>query len=120
MARWATTIHMSHNAVKVLVTDEEGCDLLRARLPRRCDHPRALLTLLEGMALWSGNSLTAVISAPRPVYAACDPHLFGGDLYPVDSALVRLDFLELNSRQFRLRGLGSFRDVLLAHQRGRR
>jgi len=120
MARWTTTIHLSHNAVKTLVTDEEGSDVLRARLPRRCDHPRALLTLLEGMALWSGSPLTAVISAPRSAYAAYDPLLFGGDLCPVDSALVRLDFLELGSRQFRLRGLGNFRDVLLAHHRGRR
>lgn len=119
MARWATTIHLAHNAVKILVTDEEGSDLLRARLPRHCDHPRALLTLLEGAALWSGHPLTAVISAARQGCGS-DPRLFGGDLFPVDSALVRLDYLEPESRRFRLRGLGSFRDILMAHRLGRR
>lgn len=116
MARWTTSIHLTGTTLKVLVTDEDGSDLMRARLPRRCDHPRALLTLLEGLALWSGNPLTAVISAAGrgQIY---EPLLFGGDICPADSALVRLEFLELDRPRIRLRGLGSFRDVLQAHHR---
>lgn len=30
-------------------------DLLRAVLPRPLAHPRALVTLLEGLALWQGR-----------------------------------------------------------------
>lgn len=117
MSTWATTVQMT-DMVKLLITDEDGNDVLRARLPRRCAHPRALLTLLEGLALWSGSPLTAVISVDesdrRP-----SSDLFGGGLWPAESALVRFDYHQ-RCRQLRLRGLGDFRDVLAIHPRGGR
>ena len=55
MALWPTTLRIGGKELKLLVTSPEGDDLLKARLPIRPPHPRALLTLLEGVALWSGE-----------------------------------------------------------------
>ena len=57
MALWPTMLRIGEE-LKLLVTSPEGDDLLKARLPVRPPHPRALLTLLEGMALWSGEPLS--------------------------------------------------------------
>lgn len=119
MQRWRTTLHLGSSSVKLLMTDEEGHDILRARLPRRSDHPRALLTLLEGLALWCGVPVTAVVSAADSARRSCDSGLFGGQVWPAESALVHFDFVEAG-KQHRLRGLGSFREVLRAHGHGGR
>ena len=63
MAQWPTTLRIGCNELKLLVTSPQGDDLLKARLPVQTSHPRALLTLLEGVALWCGEPLNAVISA---------------------------------------------------------
>jgi hypothetical protein len=51
MALWPTMLRIGGKELKLLVTSPEGDDLLKARLPVRPPHPRALLTLLEGVAL---------------------------------------------------------------------
>jgi len=51
--------------VKLLLTEGPD-DILKARLPLHVGHPRALLTCLEGLALWCGARLTAVIAADDP------------------------------------------------------
>jgi len=56
MALWPTMLRIGGKELKLLVTSPEGDDLLKARLPVRPPHPRALLTLLEGVALWSGEA----------------------------------------------------------------
>lgn len=114
MHGWRTTIQISCRELKLLVSDDRGDELLRARLPARADHPRSLLTLLEGVALWSGSPVTAAISVVGSARAFFDRDLFGGDWWPADSALVRLVFVD-HRRPRRLRGLGSFRDVLAIH-----
>jgi hypothetical protein len=63
MALWPTTLRIGSKELKLLVTSPQGDDVLKARLPVRPRHPRALLTLLEGVALWSGEPVLAVISA---------------------------------------------------------
>ena len=63
MALWPTMLRIGGKELKLLVTSPQGDDLLKARLPVRPPHPRALLTLLEGVALWSGEPVLAVISA---------------------------------------------------------
>jgi len=69
-------------------------------------HPRALLTLLEGLAPWAGRPLTVVISAlPRHVTEA----LFGAGPLPCDSALVSFEVIDRLSRRRTLRGVGDFR-----------
>jgi hypothetical protein len=117
MSGWRTTIRVTSREVKVLVTDEVGDEVIRARLPARADHPRSLLTLLESLALWSGSPVTAAISVAGSAQTFFDRDLFGGSLWPAASALVRLCFVEPR-RPRRLRGLGSFRDVLSLHGRG--
>ncbi len=117
MQRWRTTVHVARSTVKILVTDEEGDEVLRARLPRASNHPRALLTLLEGVALWSGAPVTAVISAAAAARSTCGSELFGAPWAPADSALVRLDVIE-GRRQYHLRGLGRFSEVLRIHGKG--
>ena len=62
MALWPTTARIARD-LKLLVTSPEGDDLIKARLPIRPPHPRALLTMLEGIALYSGEPLCVVISA---------------------------------------------------------
>ena len=117
MSCWKTTIRVRCHETLLLVTDELGDEMLRARLPRRPDHPRALLTLLEGIALWSGSPVTVAISVAVSAQAICDRDLFGDALWPADSALVRLRFVE-HRRRRRLRGLGDFRAVLALHEVG--
>lgn len=117
MSDWRTTIVVSCREVKLLVTDGLGDEVLRARLPARPEHPRALLSLLEGVALWSGSPVTAAISVVGQARSFFDRDLFGGDWWPADSALVRLSYID-RRRARRLRGLGCFRDVLAVHGSG--
>jgi hypothetical protein len=92
MALWPTTLRIGDEDLKLLVTSPQGDDLLKACLPHRPPHPRALLTLLEGVALWSGEPLYAVISAGehRDDWLGCEA--WGEELWPTESALVHFDF----------------------------
>ena len=47
MTAWKAMVEARPGLMKLLVTDAHGEDLLKARMPERPDHPRALLTLLE-------------------------------------------------------------------------
>jgi hypothetical protein len=111
MATWPTTIRLDKE-LKLLVTSPEGDDLLKARLALRPPHPRALLTLLEGVALWSGEPLYVVISAGehRDDWLGCET--WAEELWPTESPLVRFDFAIPPPRPRRtLRGVGDFRAV---------
>ena len=63
--RWNTRLQVEPDALKILIEDHQG-DALKARLPICPHHPRALLTLLEGVALWSGENLHAALSVGGP------------------------------------------------------
>lgn len=109
MNPWNVTIRIQQDRTMLLVTDWTG-DVLKARLTTCPAHPRALLTLLEGLALWSGQSPLCVAtsvaaSAPRSAVMA----LLGGDVWPAESPLVQMDFSEPPARRRRIRGLGDFR-----------
>jgi hypothetical protein len=100
--------------VKVLVVDPEQGDLLKARLPLVTQHPRALLTLLEGLALWRGQPLRVVVSATsagdgRPCWSGSG--LFGDELWPGESQLVRYEVADRAPRRRALVGLGDFRSL---------
>ena len=111
MALWSTTLRLGKD-LKLLVTSPEGDDLIKARLPLRPPHPRALLTLLEGIALFSGEPLYAVISAGEDRDAWLGSEQWCEDLWPAESPLVRFDFAIPPPRPRRtLRGVGDFRDV---------
>jgi hypothetical protein len=110
MAQWPTTIRLDQD-LRLLVTDPQGTDQIKARLPLRPKHPRALLTLLEGVALYSGEPLYAVISAGNHPDDWLGCETWGEDLWPAESPLVQFDFVTPRaSRPGRpLRGVGDFR-----------
>ena len=113
MTGWRARVEVQPRQVKVLVTDSEG-DVLRARLARPPCHPRALLTLLEGIALWSGARLSSAIHVGPEADELWLGEPDGSWLWPEDSALVRFDFVEPRKPR-RLRGLGSLRELLRVH-----
>ena len=118
MALWPTTLRIGDNELKLLVTSPHGDDLLKARLPIRPLHPRALLSLLEGVALWSGEPVLAVISAGGRRNDGLGSDAWGDALWPPESPLVHFDFATPPSRaRRRLVGVGDFRDVRLVWTR---
>ena len=120
METWKTTLHLGPTAVQVLLTDEDHNEVLKARLPLRPLHPRAVLTLMEGLALWAGHPITVALGAAdrsEPIFARW---LFGPDGWPSDSALVRFSFLAVPPRRRRtLAGVGDFRELRRLHRDGR-
>lgn len=93
----------------MLVADPIG-DVLKAQLPTRPEHPRALVTLLEGLALWSGQApLCAAISVADAVSRSAVTALFGGDVWPAESPLVQMAILDSPALRRRIRGIGDFR-----------
>lgn len=111
MRTWMTMVEPSRQAVRILAIDVDGNEILKARLPPYPQHPRALLTLLEGLALWIGNPVTAVVSAGPSVDLRCGQALFDGGLLPADSALVRFDIVTPGRRRQTIIGVGDFRSV---------
>lgn len=118
MQRWSGQLKVTEREVRLLVMDEGRRDLLKATLPLVPGHPRALLTLLEGVALYGGHPLCAAIVADSDYPSFLGADLFGNDLWPVESPLVRFE-VAARGRPKRLRGLGDFRELRGAAQ-GRR
>ena len=118
---WKGSVRVTPGEVKVLVLDPQAGDLLKARLPLHAQHPRALLTLLEGMALWRGQPLHVAVSAAsagdgRPCWS--DSGLFGDELWPAESPLVRYEVGGRAHRPLRLVGLGDFRPLRVVSRGG--
>jgi hypothetical protein len=114
MSQWKGSVRVTTREVMVLVRDPKQGDMLKARLPPRAQHPRALLTLLEGIALWQGKPMSVVLSAAsaddgRPCF--CGSGLFGDELWPGASPLVRYEVGGRDSRRRLLVGLGDFRPL---------
>jgi len=117
MDTWTTMVEPTPRSVRLLVTDPEGNEVLKAVLPAFPQHPRALLTLLEALALWVGLPLTAAISVGRRVDGLRAAALFGSGLLPVDSALVRFEVLGPARRRRTLVGVGDFRALRTLRRR---
>lgn len=104
LAAWMAKLEVRPQSLKLVVMDADGNELLKAIIGQRPKHPRALLTLLEGAALWSGEALRCAIFAEHPV-----SHSLGlgvlGDEWPEESALVRFQFVHRRTRR-RIRGVG--------------
>jgi hypothetical protein len=107
MRDWKPVLRVSRGHVMLLVTSETG-DVLKARLPLSPRHPRALLTLLEGLALWRGEPLSVVVSASESSDWVASG-LFGDDFFPAESQLVQFHAGRLGCRVQRLRGVADFR-----------
>jgi hypothetical protein len=115
---YKATVHPKRWATKLLVTDPDNDEILRAVLPTPPNHPRALLTLLEGLALWSGSPLDAAIcvAADSDLSLVADP--FDDAIAIGGSALVRLIVVDdVVRRGRRLTGIGDFRQLRMLHGR---
>jgi hypothetical protein len=117
MDTWKTTLQPTPRVVRLLLTDPDRNEVLKAAMPPFPRHPRALLTLLEALALWVGEPLTAAISAEPSVDRRCGEALFGDGLLPLDSALVRFELLAPTRRRRTIAGVGDFRQLRLVHGR---
>jgi hypothetical protein len=104
---WSTRILVTHH----------GQDLLKARLPTTPQHPRALTTLLEGLALWVATPVHAVLVAEGPLGSCRVDSLFDGFL-PAGTPNVELHIVDPRERK-RLAGPGDFRQLHLLHGRVR-
>jgi hypothetical protein len=111
MPTWNAMLNVNSTSTRLLITDYFGHDLLKARLPIHSDHPRALLTLLEGAAMYSGKRICVAtsVAADQKILPWCDP--LGEGLYSLDSALVLFEFIQLAARPRRLRGMGRFHEM---------
>lgn len=91
---WRARLEVTPQTITVTVTAPEEHEVLKAVFAGSPDHPRALLTLLEGVALWSGAPLCAAISAAHPVSHSLGVGAFGDlDHWPEESALVSFQFV---------------------------
>jgi len=115
---WNCRLRVSQSQARLVVTDEGG-DLLKARLDLRPCHPRALLTLLEGLSLWSGEPLTVALSAEALCHPLHGSMLFGDELLPGESQLVRFHVVHPDERRARIKGLGDFRALRRKQPGGR-
>ena len=109
MHEWNSTLRATQKGLLLLVTSKAG-DLVKARLPLSPSHPRALLTLLEGLALWRGQALRVAVSAGGCSVDWAGSGLFGDELYPAESPLVQFHVVHPASRE-RLPGVGDFRQL---------
>jgi hypothetical protein len=106
-----TRVQITNETAKILITNPELGDILKARLPLTPSHPRALLTLLEGVALWQGECLRAALSVPDRSLPCLDSRVCGGELWPAESMLVRFDIVGPVRRVPRIPGMGNFRGL---------
>lgn len=106
---WRCTMHVTPSVTTLLVSDPSQ-DLLKAKLDSRPRHPRALLTLLEGLSLWQGQPLRVALCVDDSFRDGHDSSLLGDELWPAESALVQFDVVH-PVRPRRLDGIGDFRGL---------
>lgn len=99
---WTAQCRLHRHHLRITVSQPDGLELVRARLPLPPAHPRALLDLLEALARHSGHRMDAVISAAGRWETCCDDILCDGALLLGPSALVRVIHVAPRSRQLRL------------------
>ena len=109
MHAFRCTLRVTQHDLKLLVTCPEQGDVLKAQLDCRPCHPRALLTLLEGLSLYNGHPLCVALHADGRCLPWHDSMLFGDELWPAESPLVRFKAVHRDRRQVRLPGIGDFR-----------
>ena len=86
--------------------------VLKARLSARPEHPRAMITLLEGLALWAGHRLPVVVGVAASSTGSIEALLPDGPAWcsPLVE-LVPVDWPRQRRRVPRLDGLGDFREL---------
>lgn len=120
MHPWKTTMQIGPTSVRLLLTDEDNDEILKARLPLRPTHPSAATTLFEGLAFWAGHRLTVALGAGARSTPTFADWIFGPERWPADTVLVRYDLLaDRPARRRTIPGIGDFRQLRLAHRDGR-
>ena len=109
---WRAVMRVFEADLQLLVLDVEG-DLLKAKLPLRCEHPRALLTVLEGLAMWQGGKLDVVHFVDARAPDCTDWAFANADLHGHRSPLVAFSTRVHGRAKDRLRGVGDFRQLRL-------
>ncbi len=110
---WKTMVEITTEEVRLLVTAADG-DVVKAQFTHYPDHTRALLFILEGLALWSGKKLCVAIHAELPVDHSLGLGGFGGEEWPEESALVEFVFVETTAgKQRKITGVGDFGQLRL-------
>lgn len=112
---FTVTIEITPKVVRLLVTEPSG-DVLKAEFRAYPGHNRALMSVLEGLALWSGHPLCVAIVAEQPVSHSLGLGSFGGDDWPESNALVDFAFIETDDSEHPdkrrgIRGVGDFRKL---------
>lgn len=107
---WSSCLQLHNNRLLLLIRDPYQGDVLKATLPPQSQHPRALLTLLEGLALYQGKRLCTAITVEPNCPNSRLPGLLGDELWPAESQLVQFDVVAPGRRE-RLAGLGSFKSL---------
>lgn len=105
--------------VRLLVLDPFNEPVLKARLPTHPSHPRAAITLLEGLALWAGHRLSVAVGVTANSTGLIEELLPQGPAWC--SPLVELVPVDGPSRRRRVRrldGLGDFGAVYQLHLPG--
>ncbi len=98
--------------LQILVICPEG-DVLKAKLPHRSEHPRALVTVLEGLAMWQGGPARGCTFCGRQ---GAGLHRLGfpsADLGGRRSPLVDFSTRMHGHARGRIHGVGDFRQLRL-------
>ena len=87
--------------------------VLKARLPAVPQHPRALETLAEGVALWYNRPLSVALAVDAAEALSASPHWHAALDVLFRTPLVTIELVEGPPRRprDRLGGLGVFADV---------
>lgn len=109
---WAA-IHPHRDGTRILVQAGATNTLLKAHLATEPRHPRALLSLLEGIALWQGAPVRAAIAVDELRSSFEQSPFLDEALGSSRTPLVTLEFVSGRARRHRdtLGGMGSFRDL---------
>ena len=70
---------------------------------------RSTLPVLANVLLWSGHPLCVALHVDERSRPGPGSMLFGDELWPAESALVRFEVVPRGHRRGRLSGLGDFR-----------
>jgi len=90
---WLARVEITPEVVHIRVTEFEHGPVFDAELCNPPLHPRALVFVLEGLALWVGTRLSVVICAEEPAH----PSLGLGvreDEWPFDNPLLDFTFVD--------------------------
>jgi len=106
-------IDSTTTGTRVLATAGPTETILKARLPAAVQHPRAVPTLLEALALWAGVKVHAAIVAGGTDTSSATRLKLDWLVEGTGDPHYRLEFVDGHRRRHRdpLDGLGQFHDL---------